>query len=789
MPPSVPDGRGYFEIVTSSDLLKFAEIINEEILANNIASMDAVLRNNIDLTDVNWTAMCQDSDGTPYSYTGTFNGAGYTVNLKTTLSENDNYFYHGLFTQLGAGGLVKDLVLSADFNLSTTQYCGVVAENLKGGTIEGVVVNGSITGGYRLGGIVARVSAAGSKISNCVNNADISGSSNYIGGIAALIIGSNSNLIMEYCANRGKISNQNETFGANFYTGGLMGNASGSIISNSYNAGEVSTPNWGFASPNPIAGFFNRIGGLIGGNGNNQPIIKNSFNYGKVTLKGEPGAVISGNLAVTNTALPILSNDFYLDGSGGMLFGAARSDALTHAALGSPANGEDGWGSDAIKALISGKTEEEFKDGYLVALLNAGPDSTVDGVAQWTQGKYYPELIDFFVEWTPPELTIGEVRRASVSEAEVTFTSDEDGWLYYAVAEHGAEAPDIGTTGDGTPMTAGEDITITLNNLTDDGAYDLHIKAKDTVGNVSALVITIPAYAPTITPGGEETATKDEEIITKDEETTSKDEGTTITKDGGTVTITPSGTVNNGNQTVTVTANALIEAIADAGSGSGGNPVTLEIKAAALTGQDAETVKSSSAAIDIKGLREVAESGAVEKLKVSSPIGEITLDKSAIKSVLSAAADGAVSVDIVAERVEDAEDDKNLPAPQREALEDEKFLEVYDISIFINNEKVKDFETDGKLTIGLPYELKDGESGEYVWAYHVAEDGGTERMEKGRHYDTAKNLAVFDTNHLSIYALSYHESVESSGGCSMGAAGIIAMMLLAAAIRARRGKD
>jgi hypothetical protein len=99
--------------------------------------------------------------------------------------------------------------------------------------------------------------------------------------------------------------------------------------------------------------------------------------------------------------------------------------------------------------------------------------------------------------------------RLSATEVAVTFTGNEAGAYYYAIAISGAEAPDIDTSGEGTALTADEEVTITLDGLETAGAYDIRIIAKDTVGNTSEpLVITIPAYvsAPPPTepenPGG-----------------------------------------------------------------------------------------------------------------------------------------------------------------------------------------------------------------------------------------------------------------------------------------------
>ena len=96
-----------------------------------------------------------------------------------------------------------------------------------------------------------------------------------------------------------------------------------------------------------------------------------------------------------------------------------------------------------------------------------------------------------------------------------------------------------------------------------------------------------------------------------------------------------------------------------------------------------------------------------------------------------------------------------LPPEQQKTLrDDETVREIYDFSLFANAEKVTNFETPtSKLTIGLPYTLKAGEIGSRVWVLYVAENGATQKMSEGRKYE--RGLAIFETNHLSIYVVTY----------------------------------
>lgn len=95
-----------------------------------------------------------------------------------------------------------------------------------------------------------------------------------------------------------------------------------------------------------------------------------------------------------------------------------------------------------------------------------------------------------------PTVTVPQnaVTRSSHAEATVTFQSNEAGKYYYAVADSDASEPTVNTSGEGTPMVAGDN-TIKLTDLTA-GAKKLYLMAKDESGNVTAeaLVIDIPAF-------------------------------------------------------------------------------------------------------------------------------------------------------------------------------------------------------------------------------------------------------------------------------------------------------
>ena len=98
-----------------------------------------------------------------------------------------------------------------------------------------------------------------------------------------------------------------------------------------------------------------------------------------------------------------------------------------------------------------------------------------------------------------PTLSDGSATRTSKTGATVKFTSNEAGTYFYKVVEHGAAAPTVDTSKNGTAVVKGEN-AITLSNLTED-ARDIYIVVKNASGGESAaLKVEIPAYGSSETP-------------------------------------------------------------------------------------------------------------------------------------------------------------------------------------------------------------------------------------------------------------------------------------------------
>lgn len=199
------DNDGVYQIATAEDLVTFADIVN-----GGTTSANAKVTANITAT----------SDFTPIGnssnlYTGTFDGGGYTI----TLSINTSSDCQGLFGYVGS--------------------C----------TIKNVTVGGTVIGNTCVGGIAARVNSGGANITNCHNNAAITGK-DHVGGILGIVNYSDTGTTtIKNCSNTGNIKATNSA-GA---VGGILGTVSKIFtITACANSGSVSK------------GYYDSGGGIVG---------------------------------------------------------------------------------------------------------------------------------------------------------------------------------------------------------------------------------------------------------------------------------------------------------------------------------------------------------------------------------------------------------------------------------------------------------------------------------------------------------------------------------------------
>ena len=227
-----------YKISTAEGLKWFRDLVNNARTEAD-TKIDAVLENDIDLENAEWTPIGQNNS-TPYM--GTFDGNGYTI---SGLNVTGDFQYAGLF------GVVKD------------------------GTIKNLTVAGNVSPSIiqcGAGGIVGRASDA-AKIENCSNHCSVTGrNSSIIGGISGYNV--DGAKIID-CYNVGTISG---TFAQG--AGGIAGHNSGTI-SNCYNVGTVSG---------------HTVGEIVG---NNFDTVENCYYLDSAELKAVGKNFTNGNITKT----------------------------------------------------------------------------------------------------------------------------------------------------------------------------------------------------------------------------------------------------------------------------------------------------------------------------------------------------------------------------------------------------------------------------------------------------------------------------------------------------------
>ena len=227
--PSSGDGTkgDPYQISTADELRWFAGLVNGTLTdgtAKNTAA-SATLTTNIDLGGAAWTPIGNFSANISNIYTGTFDGAGYTIsNLKVDNSSAD---YQGFVGYLGSGGAIQNLTLDESCSVTGSDNVGgICGENY--GTIKNCYNSASVSGSRMYVGGVCGSSTSGT-ITNCGNGGAVTSSSDYVGGVCGY---SYKNSTIKNCYNTGTVSGRS-------YVGGICG-LNRSTIESCYNTGSVS---------------------------------------------------------------------------------------------------------------------------------------------------------------------------------------------------------------------------------------------------------------------------------------------------------------------------------------------------------------------------------------------------------------------------------------------------------------------------------------------------------------------------------------------------------------------
>ena len=201
----------------------------------------------------------------------------------------------------------------------------------------------------------------------------------------------------------------------------------------------------------------------------------------------------------------VLESVLLLDHSGNTFEGDQDGTAFT---VTLPADADASNLANMVLKLTYSKNAKVFRDGDTAAWNANGQACNMTlgtvtkfvvrsqkDLAEGNEGptREYTITIQKAASPDTPTLSNGSATRTSKTAATVKFTSSEAGSYFYKVVDHGAAAPTVNTSKNGTSAVQGEN-TITLSNLTED-ARDIYIVVVGAAGGESAaLKVEIPAY-------------------------------------------------------------------------------------------------------------------------------------------------------------------------------------------------------------------------------------------------------------------------------------------------------
>ncbi|MCD8332160.1 MAG: bacterial Ig-like domain-containing protein, partial [Oscillospiraceae bacterium] len=197
---------GFYLLDSADDLIWYAAQVNER----SQVRLSARLTANIDMSEEKTIPI---GNSTSNCYAGTFDGNGYTITL-------------GSFQSAAFGGLT-----------STIALFGVT----KNAEIYDLTIDGTISGVSRVAAFIAQDTGYTCVI-NCTNNASVTASNGYAGGITAYISGPDSSYTG--CTNTGAVSSATMSYG----TGGIIGTVDALCsvtVSDCANSGTISVTQWG----------------------------------------------------------------------------------------------------------------------------------------------------------------------------------------------------------------------------------------------------------------------------------------------------------------------------------------------------------------------------------------------------------------------------------------------------------------------------------------------------------------------------------------------------------------
>lgn len=278
-----PSGSGTaadpYQIGNADQLMWFAAKVNGST-KKSTSNLCAKLTSDIDLTGKDWTPIGYYNGYSDYVYYGgTFDGTGHTV---SGLTINNAKQYQALFGYV-KGGTVQGLTVKGSVKTSVKSPSYVAGIVAYGETITILNCNSKVdvtaTGNGYAGGIVGTIKGQGSKLDKCINKGNIQGNGGFLGGILGNAIGKT---IVSNCVNSGIVSCNAGFKTTAFSVGGIVGSAAdGSTISRCGNMGNIRS------SVKGTGGIVGRLAGTV----------ENSYNLGNVTGVYETGGIAGASSA------------------------------------------------------------------------------------------------------------------------------------------------------------------------------------------------------------------------------------------------------------------------------------------------------------------------------------------------------------------------------------------------------------------------------------------------------------------------------------------------------------
>jgi hypothetical protein len=155
-------------------------------------------------------------------------------------------------------------------------------------------------------------------------------------------------------------------------------------------------------------------------------------------------------------------------------------------------------------------------------------------------------------------------------------------------------------------------------------------------------------------------------------------------------------------------------------------------------------------AIPTASIGKLAGADTSASLTVTTPVGSITFDSDALKSIGKTAAGTDVTISV-------AEVSKEKLTPAQQALVGDR--PVIDLSVTSGGRLISDFGG-GSAEVSIPYTLAEGENAEGIVVWYLADDGTLTPVE----CSWQNGKLNFKTGHFSQYVLAYFPFDDLSGG-------------------------